>query len=163
MATVDQPLTGLASRAEESTLLAQQWRRLIRAGTAVAVLTSPAVFVWLHSYVGWSVLWSAVATFFLVVAFRGFMDVGMRKIIPWPSLFGVEEAQAREEDVVNRRRAWYWRKKVRLAFFIVFIITAVWIVQLITADAGETRRRGGAPRATSGARSSRVGCPTRSS
>ena len=113
MATVDQPLTGLASRAEESKLLAQQWRRLIRAGTAVAVLTSPAVFVWLHSYVGWSVLWSAVATFFLVVAFRGFMDVAMRNIIPWPSLFGVEEARAREEDVVNRRRAWYWRKKVR--------------------------------------------------
>ena len=138
MATVDQPLTGLASRAEESTLLAQQWRRLIRAGTAVAVLTSPAVFVWLHSYVGWSVLWSAVATFFLVVAFRGFMDVAMRKIIPWPSLFGVEEARAREEDVVNRRRAWYWRKKVRLAFFIVLIITAVWIVQLIKADPGES-------------------------
>jgi len=128
MAAVDQPLTGLAASAEEAQLLGQQWRRLTRAATFVAVLTSPAVFVWLHSYVGWGIGWSLLVTFLLVIAFRGVIDVGMRRVIPWPSLFGVEDAQAREEDVVNRRRAWYWRKKVRLGIFIGSIVLVLWLV-----------------------------------
>ena len=31
-------------------------------------------------------------------------------LIPWPSLFAVEDAHAKTEDIVNRRRAWWWRK-----------------------------------------------------
>jgi ATP-dependent Zn protease len=139
MATVDQPLTRrLAAGAEESKLLANQWRRLIRVATAVAILTSPAVFVFLHEQQRWSIGWSLVATFVIVVAFRGLLDVGMRRIIPWPSLFGIEEERAREEDVVNRRRAWYWQKKARLGWFVALVITAVWIVQLLKADPGES-------------------------
>ncbi|MDQ3875841.1 MAG: AAA family ATPase, partial [Actinomycetota bacterium] len=139
MATVDQPLSGhLAARREESKVLAGQWRRLIRTATAVAVLTSPAVFVFLHEHQGWSIGWSIVTTFLLVVAFRGLMDVALRRIIPWPSLFGVEEERAREEDVVNRRRAWYWQKRARLAFVLGLAITAVWIVNLLRADPGES-------------------------
>ena len=44
--------------AAASTELADQWRRLTRAATVVALLTSPAVFVWFHEYNGWSWLWS---------------------------------------------------------------------------------------------------------
>ena len=34
--------------------LADQWRRLTRAATAVALLTSPALFIWFKEYNGWS-------------------------------------------------------------------------------------------------------------
>ena len=128
MASVDQPLAGRLA-VEQSRLLAGQWRRLIRAATAVAVLTSPALFLVLHEQanlsLGWALLWTVLG----VIAFRGVLDVGMRRFIPWPSLFGVDEAGAREEDVVNRRRAWYWRKKVRLVWFAFLIIAVVWLIR----------------------------------
>ncbi|MGZ4480684.1 MAG: hypothetical protein ACXVY5_00635, partial [Gaiellales bacterium] len=71
--------------------LASQWRRLTRAATVVAVLTSPAVFLWCRQVQHWSIVWSLLATFLLVIAFRGTVDVITRRFIPWPSLFGTEE------------------------------------------------------------------------
>ena len=56
---------------------------------------------------------------------------------PWPTLFGQEDARTLEEDVVNRRRAWYWRKKVRLALWIGGIITFIWVIRLFTEDPGD--------------------------
>jgi hypothetical protein len=37
---------------EESILLAQQWRTLARTATFVAVLRSPAAFLWFHKHQG---------------------------------------------------------------------------------------------------------------
>ena len=42
---------------EDSQELATQWRALTRAATVVAVITSPAIFVWLHKERGWSTGW----------------------------------------------------------------------------------------------------------
>src|SRR5262245_63517525 len=95
----------LNPRVEEERRIHDQWRALTRAATVVAILTSPAIFVWLHNHVGWSVLWSLLATVGLVAAFRGLVDVCFRRFLPWPSLFGLDNTQLREEDVVNRRRA----------------------------------------------------------
>ena len=115
MATAE-PLAGLNPvQAAPSTELADQWRRLTRAATAVAVLTSPALFIWFKEYNGWSTLWSLLATLGVVIVFRGFADLLFRRLIPWPSLFGADSPQLREEDVMGRRRAWYWRKKARFA------------------------------------------------
>ncbi|MGH3105108.1 MAG: AAA family ATPase [Gaiellaceae bacterium] len=125
MATAE-PLATLPAN-ESSRLLADQWRRLTRAATFVAVLTSPAVFVSFREIAGWSMLWSLVATFFTVIAFRGLVDLLFRRSIPWPSLFGSDSQQLREEDVVNRRRAWYWRKKYRLGVFLLFAVTLLWL------------------------------------
>src|SRR5215218_10324960 len=97
------------SSPEISRVLASQWRSLRRAATAVAVLTSPAVFTWLHTIQGWGILGSLVGTFLLVIAFRGLVDLIFKQTIPWPSLFGSDSQALREEDVVNRRRAWFWR------------------------------------------------------
>src|SRR5919106_3390898 len=94
---------------EASRQLADQWRRLRRAATFVALISSPAVYVWLNVVEGWSPLRSALATFFLVIASRGLLDLAFNRFIPWPSLFATDSAQLREEDVVNRRRAWFWR------------------------------------------------------
>jgi ATP-dependent Zn protease len=48
-------------------------------------------------------------------------------MIPWPSLFGADSQQLRDEDVMGRRRAWYWRKKLRLAILFVLVTTVVWL------------------------------------
>ncbi|MGZ4430965.1 MAG: AAA family ATPase [Gaiellales bacterium] len=118
--------------------LASQWRRLTRAATVVAVLTSPAVFLWCRQVQHWSIVWSLLATFLLVIAFRGTVDVITRRFIPWPSLFGTEEDALKASDVVNRRRAWYWRKKLRLAVVIVVVVTAAFVARLVTHAPGET-------------------------
>ena len=83
----------------QSTELAQQWRVLARAATFVAILTSPAAFVYLHKQQGWSLGWSIAGAIFLVAAFRGFIDLVLRRFLPWPSLFGTEDARLRDEDV----------------------------------------------------------------
>ena len=44
--------------------------------------------------------------------FRGLVEVVARKFIPSPSLYGAE-AKLKEEDIVARRRYWYWRTKYR--------------------------------------------------
>jgi ATP-dependent Zn protease len=103
-----QPVGGL-QQAELSTELASQWRRLTRAATAVALVTAPAFVVWFNQTQGWSWLWSILAALALVVTFRGFFDLVVHRLIPRPSLFGLESPQLREEDVVARRRVWFWR------------------------------------------------------
>src|SRR5215211_2065249 len=126
MATVAEQLTPLSS-SETSKLLADQWRRLRRAATFVALLTSPALFVWFHQLQGWSVLWSLVASFLCVIAFRGVVDLVFKRTIPWPSLFGSDSVHLREEDVVNRRRAWFWRFWLRIAVWVSGLVTIVWL------------------------------------
>ncbi len=117
--------------------LASQWRRFGRVATLVAAITFPVLFVWFHNQVGWGVGWSLLASFLCVIVFRGAVDVVSRRFIPWPTLFGQEGEAAREEDVVNRRRVWYWRKRFRLVFWIVLIITIVWVIRLFVRDPGE--------------------------
>src|SRR5918997_2488600 len=123
---IAEPLATLSTN-ESSRLLADQWRRLTRAATLVAVLTSPAVFVWFREVQGWSTLWSVVATFFSIIAFRGLVDLLFRRSIPWPSLFGSDSQQLREEDVVNRRRVWFWRFWLKMAIWTFSILTLIWL------------------------------------
>ena len=126
----DEGLVGLPS-GEATKELTLQWRRLIRTATAVAVLTSPVAFIWFTEQAGLSWGWALFWTFIAVIAFRGLMDIVLRKMIPWPSLFGSDEPRAREEDIVNRRRAWYWYRRYRLALWIVGIITVIWFIKLL--------------------------------
>jgi ATP-dependent Zn protease len=110
-------LTGFEA-SELSTELAGQWRRLTRAATIVALLTAPAVVVWLNQTQGWSWFWSILAALALVVVFRGVVDLVFHRLIPRPSLFGLESPQLREEDVVARRRVWFWRFWVKTALVV---------------------------------------------
>ena len=126
MAAVAESIAPLTP-SDEQKVLADQWRRLRRAATLVAVLTSPAVFVWFHEFQGLNAFESFVATFFLVVAFRGLADLIFKRAIPWPRLFGTDSRRLREEDIVNRRRAWFWRFWFRLIAGAVIIITVIWL------------------------------------
>ena len=114
-------------QAEASQELAKSWRRLTRAATAVAVATSPAFYIWLTQQNDW-VWWKALlATVAIVVVFRGFADLLFRRMIPTPSLFGIESRELREEDIVGRRRAWFWRFWFKIALIFFVVITIVWL------------------------------------
>ncbi len=116
---------------ESHASLNRELRRLTRAATFVALMTSPLVFFWFHHHNGWSTTKSLLATLALVIVFRGLTDVLVRRVIPWPSLFGTDDARLREEDITNRRRAWTWRFLLKLAIIIASLVTFVYVIQLI--------------------------------
>ena len=126
-----------ALRDDDAGALAGQWRRLGRVATVVAILTAPVLFVWFHNQIGWGIGWSLLATFLCVIVFRGMVDVAVRRFIPWPTLFGQETERSRQDDVVSRRRVWYWRKKLRLAVWIGAIVTIIWVIRLFTQEPGD--------------------------
>jgi cell division protease FtsH len=108
----------------DATLLAGEWRRLRRAATAVAVFTAPLFFVVLYDRAGLSFGLALLATVGSVIAFRGLVDVLTRRLLPWPSMYGVDREIA-EEDVVARRRTWFWRRLYRLAIIIALILAVI--------------------------------------
>ncbi len=116
--------------------LADEWRRLRRAATGVALLTSPAAFVWFHRQAGLSAGWAIVVALLVVIGFRGLLDLVLRRLIPWPTLFGTDDARLREDDVVARRRAWFWQRRVQLATWILAIVTVVWLFQVLKNGEG---------------------------
>src|SRR4051794_26005630 len=105
---------------DQAISLAREWRVLGRAATLVALLTSPAFFVLFYSAYDWPLFWSLVAALAGVVIFRGGIDVIAHKLIPMPALYGAE-SELKDEDVVSRRRVWYWRHKFKVWFWVGLI------------------------------------------
>jgi ATP-dependent Zn protease len=137
VASEAQPVGGF-QQAELSSELATQWRRLTRAATAVALITAPAFVVWFNQTQGWSWFWSILAALGLVICFRGLVDLLFHRLIPRPSLFGLESAQLREEDVIARRRVWFWRFWVKatliiggLVFLAITFLSSELVVQIL--------------------------------
>src|SRR5438045_9620691 len=116
---------------EQQRELTNQWRMLRRLATGVAILTSPAVFIWLHKQQGWAIGWSLVLTIVAVGAFRGVLDLIFHRFIRWPSLFGIDTPQMREEDVVARRRVWFWRFWAKVVYIGVLFIIVLYVVRLL--------------------------------
>jgi len=123
-------MTPRISSGEHSRALAKQWRGLSRAATLVAALTSPALFVYLYYQQHVALVWALLGTIAAVAAFRGLVDLLMRRAIPWPRLFGTEEAQLQEEDVMARRRVWFWRFWFKWLVRIAIFITFCWIIRM---------------------------------
>jgi ATP-dependent Zn protease len=124
--------------ADEQRELNTQWRWLRRAATAVALLTSPAIFVYLYKQENWPLGWSVVVTLVAIAAFRGVLDLVFARFIQWPSLFGVDSQELREEDVVARRRVSFWRFWVRVfllvAGLVLFVEALIHVVNISSAS-----------------------------
>ena len=127
MATEAQPLGGLQAT-ELSTELASQWRKLTRAATAVALITAPALVIWFNQTQGWAWYWSILAALLVVVCFRGAFDLIFHRFIPRPSLFGLESQRLREEDVVARRRVWFWRFWLKVAVVSIVVGAVFYLI-----------------------------------
>src|SRR5262245_21870500 len=128
MTSVDTGLERLAPENEASHELAISWRRLTRAATIGAVLTAPALFVWFTKQNEWDWWVALLATIGCIAVFRGIVDLLLRRFIPRPSLFGLDSAQLKEEDVVARRRAWFWKFWLKLALWVIVLDTLFWLL-----------------------------------
>jgi cell division protease FtsH len=118
-------------RVNDSALaLAREWKRLGRAATAVAVLTSPVLFTLLYRGADWSLLASLAGTIAFVAIFRGLIDVLAHKVIPAPTLYGAD-SELKDEDVVSRRRVYYWRKKFRFVWRLFVLVVLCTIAAMI--------------------------------
>ena len=115
------------SSSELNRELASSWRKLNRAATFVALLTSPALIAFFMRQNHWPFWKALLVSLLIVVSFRGLVDLLFRRVIPWPSLFGLESEQHREEDVLARRRAWFWHFWLRIGVAFVVIVTVVWV------------------------------------
>jgi ATP-dependent Zn protease len=124
------PVVGTLSSAQSSELR-NQWRSLRRAATIVALLSSPALFVWLYKMQDKTLVWSLLLTVLAIAAFRGLLDVIFNRFIEWPSLFGVDNPDLQEEDVVARRRVSFWRWWVRLAWFVLLVVLTIYFIHVL--------------------------------
>ncbi len=121
---------------EHAAALAHEWRRLSRAATAVALLTAPAFFLILYQSNHFSFVLSLLITAAAVVIFRGLVEVVTRKLIPSPSLYGAD-ASLKQDDIVARRRFWFWRTKFRRwPIYILIIFALLALCQVLFAFAG---------------------------
>ena len=135
LAEQNQPSTGGFTTSSKA--LADGWRRLGRFATFVALLGAPSVFLWAYIAKDWGFLWSLLFTIGAVAVVRGLIDVILRKFVPWPTLYGDDSEKRREADALDRKRWWFWSRKVRFAIWAVIIITILYGVRLITATPGE--------------------------
>jgi cell division protease FtsH len=127
---------GSGSINEHASALAGEWRRLTRAATFVALLTAPAFFLILFDTDHWSVAASLIVTAVAVVTFRGLVEVLTRKLVPSPSLYGADMS-LKEDDIVARRRYWYWRGKFRrLPIYALIVLALLGLCQVFFSFAG---------------------------
>jgi ATP-dependent Zn protease len=121
---------------EHASALASEWRRLTRAATFVALLTAPAFFLLLFDSNHFGLIVSLVVTVIAVVMFRGLVEVVTRKLIPSPSLYGAD-AGLKQEDIVARRRYWFWRGKFRrLPIYALCVLALLGLCQVLFSFAG---------------------------
>ena len=126
------PLAGDIDPLAHNAQLAREWRRLSRAATFVALLTSPALFVLLYRTDGWSLTGALIGTFLGVIAFRGLVDILVHRLLPRASLQGADKEEL-AADARARRRLWFWRTMFRrivwLAGTLFALLVAINIVQ----------------------------------
>ena len=122
---------------EHSLALAREWKKLGRAATAVALLTSPIVFAVFVVSLDWPALWAGLGALAVIVVFRGAVDVLAHKLIPAPAIYGAEN-ELRHDDITSRRRVWYWSKKFRRLWNLFLVVAiAVAVAMLVLTLQGE--------------------------
>ncbi|MGI8411227.1 MAG: AAA family ATPase [Solirubrobacteraceae bacterium] len=121
---------------EHASSLAYEWRRLTRVATGVALCTSPVFFLLLYQSDHLGLVVSLILTAIAVVAFRGLVEVVVRKLIPTPSLYGAGES-VRQDDLIARRRYWYWRTKFRrVPMYVALVLALLALCQAFFAFSG---------------------------
>jgi ATP-dependent Zn protease len=121
---------------QHASALAYEWRRLTRVATGVALLTAPAFFLLLYQSDHLSLLLSLLITAVAVVSFRGLVEVIVRKVIPTPALYGADDS-LKGDDIIARRRYWFWRTKFRrLPVYVAIIFGLLALCQVFFSFAG---------------------------
>lgn len=87
----------------------KDWHDLDQGLTILAGLTFPSLTWYFHNTHAWGWGHAAVVAVIVAVLVRAALGQVARKFMPLPSLFGVDDADARANDVMARRRYWFWR------------------------------------------------------
>lgn len=88
--------------------------------TLVTILCLPlliTLFVFFSSTHNWSYPKTALITLATVVVLRAVLDWGLRKITPPETLFGVDDPKAREDDILTKRRVWFWKSWAKAGLY----------------------------------------------
>ncbi len=121
---------------EHASALAHEWRQLGRVATGVALLTAPALFLVMYDSDHLGFAGALIVTVIGVLTFRGLVEVLARKFIPSPSLYGADQ-RLKDDDIIARRRHWYWRGKFRrLPVYVLLILMFLGACQLLFWFAG---------------------------
>lgn len=113
---------------EERDYIRKQRKSFGRFATFIAALTVPIAALW-FVHTGHTLMWSIVVSTLGVVFMRGMVDLFYRKLIPIPTLFGTDDADLRDDDALQRRRVYWWGRRLRNIIFFVSLITFFWIVR----------------------------------
>ena len=121
---------------EHASALAHEWRQLGRVATGVALLTAPALFLVMYDSDHLGLAGALIVTVIGVLTFRGLVEVLARKFIPSPSLYGADQ-RLKDDDIISRRRHWYWRGKFRrLPIYVLLVLMFLGACQLLFWFAG---------------------------
>ena len=112
---------------DRNAALSQEWKRLSRAATLVAILTAPAFFAVLIAENDIAIGWALLITLFAVAAFRGLIDIVAHRLIPRASLYGADREELLD-DATARRRLWFWRGKYRLVLWLTIFFGTIWLL-----------------------------------
>ena len=125
---------------EHASALAQEWRRLTPRRDRRSRCSPRRRSSWSSTTQPHDVVLALVITVLAVLMFRGLVEVVVRKLIPSPSLYGADES-LKEDDIVARRRYWYWRTKFRrLPIYALIVLALLGLCQALFAFAGITPR-----------------------
>jgi ATP-dependent Zn protease len=101
---------------------AKQRSTFSRVLTWLAALSTPSIYAFYNYTNNWSVLKTVVITLITVVIFRAILDWLLRQVLPPPSLFGNDDPDARANDIMDRRRFWFWRFWTRLGVLYTLLV-----------------------------------------
>ena len=65
----------------------------------------------------WSFAKTAAITFATVVVLRALLDYILKRVLPAPALFGIDDPEVRADDVLMKRRAWFWKFWTKVGVF----------------------------------------------
>src|SRR5436190_2129158 len=105
----------------EQEYIRAQRRSFNRIANLITALTFPMVLLfYLHQ--GKSLFVSVILASGVLVL-RGVLDLAYRRLIPLASLYGTNDAELRADDALQRRRLYFWSKKLRWIVAILTFIT----------------------------------------
>jgi len=110
--------------AEQQRALSAAWRRMGQFATVAMLITSPGLIVALQRINGWPWWLCILVALIAIAAFRGIIDILCARYIARPSLYAATP-EMKQEDIVFRRRRWYWITRFKRLFWLALFVFSV--------------------------------------
>lgn len=105
----------------------QAQRDLVRGLSRLISFLFLPIFLSLFEFFSMTKTWSfeknAAITITICIVGRALIDYALKFFFPMPTLFGAEDAKAREYDLINKRRLWFWRSWGKFGIWYTVIVS----------------------------------------